>query len=380
MTIQIDAGAPSTQLSVSGTAGNNGWYRSAVQVVLTGADSQAGVANTFYNVDGGSTQTYAGPFTISGESQHQVSFWSVDTVGNNEIHQTAVAKIDLTGATTQNAVSGPVGNSTYFKGPVQFSLTGADNLSGVAATYYRVDGGPTQTYTGPFTVSGDGTHPVDFWSVDNAGNNPGWATVIIRIDASAPLTLATPSGTAGTNGWYRSSVQVSLSASDSLSGVANRYYKIDGGTTTTYSTPFTISANGPHTVTFWSTDLATNTELARSLAVNIDTSTPNLTANASPSAGQKKSTPLSVTISGRVTDTTSGVNLASATYSVLDEYGVTQPSGSVTLQANGNYSFTLSLPATRNGGDTNGHLYTITIRAEDQAGNASTGSTTVKIQ
>jgi hypothetical protein len=276
-------------------------------------------------------------------------------------------------------VSGPAGGNGYLKGAAQVTLTASDNLSGVTAKYYRIDGGATQTYAATFSVSGDGNHAVDYWSVDGAGNVGGVSTVLVKIDTSAPLTLATPSGTAGTNSWYRSSVLVSLSASDSLSGVANRFYRIDGGTTKTYSTPFTISTVGPHTVTFWSTDLATNTEPVRSLTVNIDTTTPSVTASANPPTAVKKSTPLSVTISGHVTDASSGVKPNSTTYSVLDEYGITQPSGSVTLQGNGNYSFNLSLPATKNTGDTNGHLYTITIRGEDQAGNVSTAATTVKI-
>lgn len=381
LTVQIDVSAPSTQLSASGTAGTNGWYRSTVQVSLTGTDSEAGVASTYFSVDGGPTQTYTSLFAVNGDGQHQVSFWSVDWVGNSASPQTAVIKIDQTAPATQNSVSAPAGGNGYFNGAAQVTLTASDSLSGVVNKYYRVDGGATLTYAAAFTISGDGNHAVDFWSVDGAGNSAGAATVMIRIDASAPLTLATPSGTAGTNGWYRSSsVQVSLSASDNLSGVANRFYKIDGGTTNTYSAAFTVTGAGAHTVTFWSTDLATNTEPVRSMAVNIDTSTPGVTASANPSSASKKNTPLSVTISGRVTDTTSGVNLAAATYSVLDEYGVTQPSGSVTLQSNGNYSFNLSLPATRNGGDSNGHLYTITIRAEDQAGNSSVASTTVKIQ
>jgi hypothetical protein len=71
--------------------------------------------------------------------------------------------------------------------------------------------------------------------------------------------------------------------------------------------------------------------------------------------------------------------IGSATYSVFDEYGVTQPSGSITVQANGNYSFTLSLPATKNGADKDGHLYTIRVTGFDQAGNSATATSTLRI-
>ena len=64
---------------------------------------------------------------------------------------------------------------------------------------------------------------------------------------------------------------------------------------------------------------------------------------------------------------------------VIDEYGVTQPNGAVTLQANGSYSFTLTLPATKNGSDKDGHLYTIVVTGVDQAGNTATATTTLRI-
>jgi len=335
------------------------------------------LANTFYSLDGGPTQTYASAFTISSEGQHQLSFWSVDHLSNSDTHQTVTIKIDQTGPTTQNAVSGPSGGGNYFLGAVQFSLTATDNLSGVAAIYYRIDGGATQTYTSAFTLSVDGTHAVDYWGVDAAGNSQNPATATIRIDSTAPLTNATPSGAAGTNGWFLGPVQVLVSAADNASGVQGSSYKIDGGVTLTYSTPFSISTAGTHAINFWSIDIAGNTEVQRLLSLKIDNIAPTVTVAASPTQAGHGNKPLTATISGHVTDTISGVG--PVTYSVLDEYGITQPSGPVTVQANGNYSFTLSLPATRNPGDNNGHLYTITIRATDQAGNVSTASATVKI-
>ena len=98
-----------------------------------------------------------------------------------------------------------------------------------------------------------------------------------------------------------------------------------------------------------------------SLAVNIDSTLPGVTCNVSPSTAAKSSNPVTITVTGHATDTVSGVSITGgATYSVVDEYGVTQPSGPITLQSNGNYSFTLTLPATKNVGDSS-HVYTITV-------------------
>jgi hypothetical protein len=202
---------------------------------------------------------------------------------------------------------------------------------------------------------------------------------MIRIDATAPLTQATATGPAGTNGWYRSAAQVALTASDNLSGMANSYYKVDGGVTQTYLGAFMVSSEGAHTVAFWSMDKANNTETQRSLPVWVDSSAPSINVAASPSSAAKRNTALSVTVSGRITDTPSGVQPNSATYSVVDEYGLNQPGGALVLLADGSYTFKLSLPATRQNKDADGHKYTITIRATDQAGNAGAASTVVTI-
>ncbi len=378
VTVRVDSAAPTTQITTGGT-GANGWYRGPVQVALSASDPESGVGFTMYRVDGGQTQIYGGPFTITGEGQHEVLYYSNDKLSHFEAQQSATIRIDSTLPAAQSSVSGIVGGNGYYKGPVQFTITASDSRSGVASTFYRINGGPTQVYVAPFTISVDGNYSVDFWCVDVAGNVSGGGTSSFKIDISAPLTQATGSGTAGTNGWYRSAVLVSLAAADNLSGVQTTYYKVDGGTTRTYTAAFSVSGNGSHTVNFWSVDKATNTETTRSLAVNIDSNTPSVTANVSPSSVNKSSNPVTITVSGKATDTVSGVAITGgATFSVVDEYGVAQPSGPITLQSNGNYSFTLSLPATKNTGD-NYHLYTITVVGTDRAGNTSSASDTLRI-
>ncbi|HEX7333238.1 MAG TPA: PQQ-binding-like beta-propeller repeat protein [Pyrinomonadaceae bacterium] len=379
LTVRVDSEAPTTQITTGGT-GANGWYRGPVQVGLTATDPEVGVSFTFYRVDGGLTTIYGGaPFTVSGEGQHTVLYWSNDKLNHTEAEKNATIRIDSTLPTVQNSFSGPVGGNGYYKGPVQFTMTASDNLSGVANIFYRVNGGVPQAYSSPFTIGVDGNHSVEYWSVDVAGNVSAVGNAFVMIDVSAPLTQATGSGTAGTNGWYRSAVHVSLAATDNLSGVQTTFYKVDGGTTRTYTTPFSVSGNGSHTVNFWSVDKATNTETMGSLAVNIDSNQPGVTCNVSPATAAKSSNPVTITVTGHATDTVSGVSLTDgATFSVVDEYGVTQPSGPITLQSNGNYSFTLTLPATKNVGDS-AHVYTITVRGTDRAGNTNTASDTLKI-
>ena len=84
-----------------------------------------------------------------------------------------------------------------------------------------------------------------------------------------------------------------------------------------------------------------------------------------------------VTITGTVMDIGSGVNPSTVAYVVTDEYQQVQPKGSVALREDGSYSFTIQLQASRNGNDRDGRQYTITVSAQDYAGNKGSAPTGV---
>jgi hypothetical protein len=62
---------------------------------------------------------------------------------------------------------------------------------------------------------------------------------------------------------------------------------------------------------------------------------------------------------------------------VTDEYGSVQPSGPVTVKADGTYVFMIQLQASRNDNDRDGRQYTITVRAVDDEGNKGSAATSV---
>ena len=147
--------------------------------------------------------------------------------------------------------------------------------SGVAATYYTVDGGPQQTYSGAFAVSGSGRHPVTYWSVDNAGNAEAAHTGWVNIDLVAP--------TVGDNAdalWHNSDVTVQLNPADlGGSGLAGTQYRQQGSTTwvATAGDAFTVPApagggnDGAHAYEYRALDNVGNASATGSCTVRIDT-------------------------------------------------------------------------------------------------------------
>jgi hypothetical protein len=147
-----------------------------------------GVGTTFYRVDGGPVQT-GRRVVVSGAGAHILEFWSVDQAGNAEIPHTTGFTItaDTTPpVTTSNAQATYTGNANITLFPSD------DSSAGVKATYYQLDGGPTQTGTSVFVprVGSDAQpHTLTFWSEDYSGNVEAPNTVNFTIVGQGTIRL-----------------------------------------------------------------------------------------------------------------------------------------------------------------------------------------------
>ncbi len=134
-------------------------------------------------------------------------------------------------------------------------------------------------------------------------------------DALAPISTSTISGVFGQDGFYRSDVSVSLSSVDPIivgregetSGVLETKYNLDNQGFKTYdsTTPILVSAEGSHTLVFFSTDKAGNDEPEQTLNLTIDKSAPTVSLS-SPTAGEYVRGTL-LTLLATSTDDLSGV-------------------------------------------------------------------------
>ena len=268
--VRIDKVAPETTATLSGTEGENGWYTSDVIVTLSATDDGSGVKETKYRIDDGPWKTYSLPFTVTGSTVH---YYSEDNAGNAEVEKSIQVKIDKVAPETTTTLSGTEGENGWYVSDVTVTLSATDDGSGISETKYRIDDGIWRTYSLPFTLTGSTVH---YYSEDNAGNTEAEKSMEVRIDKVAPETTATLSGTEGENGWYISDVTVTLSATDSLSGVKETKYKVISGSWETYSKPFAVSdSTNRATVYYLSEDNAGNTEAVKSQQMKIDKTAPS---------------------------------------------------------------------------------------------------------
>jgi len=150
---------------------------------------------------------------------------------------------DTSAPTSSASRSCTLGTDPWCKSNASVTLSASDNWVGVAGTYYRIDGGSWQTYSGAFAVNGEGVHTVEYYSKDRVNNQEAVKSLPVKIDWTPPTTSASVACSQwGDNGWCKATdATVTLSASDSgSSGLppASTYYRVDGGSWQTYASPF----------------------------------------------------------------------------------------------------------------------------------------------
>ena len=259
---------------------------------------------------------------------------------------------DLVAPITTMVLSGSTGIPGWYSSPVTVVLSAVDNDQGRGVEYieYSVNGGPFDRYTAPFTVSAPGTTQISARARDWAGNveNPP-RSASVTIDATAPTIGFALSGTAGSDGWFRSSVSVSLSAADPPpgTGVVSTEYRIGSGVFQRYTSPILVSAAGITQVTARATDANGNVATS-TREVKIDSTAPHtmISVAGTPGLNGWYVSPLTVTLTGF--DNASGVAADGMAYRIND--GPFQP-----------YTAPFVVAA--------GGILQITARATDRAGN-----------
>ncbi|TMA01627.1 MAG: YncE family protein [Methanobacteriota archaeon] len=177
--------------------------------------------------------------------------------------------------------------------------------------------------TAPYGVGYDSANRYVY--VANFGSST--VSVISPPPPSPPVVTASAAGDQGTNGWFTSPATLTLTATDTGSGVRVITYSVAGGPWQNYAAPLTFS-DGTYVVNYTATDWAGNTADVNTLVLRVDSVPPRIDAFESGTVGANGWFTSLTIVSLNASDNGSGVQRLSYR---LDDEATEDYSGPITL-------------------------------------------------
>ncbi|WP_370666097.1 family 16 glycoside hydrolase [Streptomyces sp. IBSBF 2507] len=270
---------------------------------------------------------------------------------------------DTTAPATSAEVGGTQNADGAYVGSATVSIAATDEGgSGVERIEYAIGAdGAWQPYTTPVVVDQVGEHVVRYRAFDKAGNAAEEKSVTFAVaapdtdDTTAPETSATVSGEKNADGAYIDMATVTVTASDTGSGVNTIEYAVGDGAWTAYTAPVMVHEVGEHTVRYRATDKAGNVAAEKSVAFTVAAAPPQDTTP--PVTG--------ATVDGTKNSDGAYVGSAKVTVNAADEGGSGVAGVEYSLDGGPYLAYTDPVVVDRVG------RHTVAYRASDKAGNTS---------
>ncbi|MFJ8449698.1 OmpL47-type beta-barrel domain-containing protein [[Kitasatospora] papulosa] len=269
---------------------------------------------------------------------------------------------DTTAPETSAAVDGDRNAAGAYIGQATVTVAATDAGSGVDTVEYAVGAdGAWQPYTAPVVVNEVGPHSIRYRATDKAGNAAAEKKADFAVaapptdDGTAPETSATVSGEKDDAGAYLGMATVTVTASDTGSGVNTIEYAIGAdGAWQPYTAPVMVHEAGTHSVRYRATDRSGNVAAEKSVDFTV----------AEPPSQDRTPPETAVVVSGDKNSDGAFITSAKATVTATDaDSGVDK----VEYSLDGGPYLAYSAPVVV---DRVGH-HTFAHRATDKAGNTS---------
>ena len=215
--IKVDSQSPALSHQVQGTLGENSWYTSDIQVEVTQVDPapSSGIQSFQTSLDGANWADYSAPLNFS-EGTYVLQMRVVDNADHQDLDGIPL-NVDTTPPSIDATLSGTLGSNNIYISPVEAAVSVSDNLSGIAATEYSLNGSAWEPYTSQLTLAG-GVYALQFRTKDTAGLVSTTQVYDFSVDTHGP-NIKLPSR------WYIWETG-DLFVKDDGSGIASVSYEI----------------------------------------------------------------------------------------------------------------------------------------------------------
>ncbi len=304
-TVSLDRTSPTITTTVEGQPLAPGWYRADATLVATATDTLSGLATFDYRYADGVWQPHTEPLTMP-VGRRFLHLRARDQAGN-ETMATLTLGVDNQPPTTTLQLAPQPNAAGWHNQPLTVTLIATDTSSGLFQTQYQWQNANSPTiYQQPIHLAQEGITTLTWFSIDRTLNQEAPQTHTLRLDWRPPLITYTIAGDSVAPGWYRSAVQVTITPTDTLAGVAQVDYALGDGPWQPYTTTLTLSHGAQQALHIRARDRADNERTVTTAAFGIDRQPPRstiaLTGVAAPSGWYR--TPVTVTLT--TTDTASG--------------------------------------------------------------------------
>ncbi|MFF8946739.1 OmpL47-type beta-barrel domain-containing protein [Streptomyces sp. NPDC014864] len=270
---------------------------------------------------------------------------------------------DTTPPETSASVEGTRNAQGEYVGSASVTVSATDTGgSGVDRVQYLLDAGDAWLpYTAPLVVDRSGAHTVRYRAVDKAGNVSAEKSVDFTVvappsgDTTPPETSATVGGRRDADGAYVDMATVTVSASDTGSGVDTIEYAVDSATWQPYTAPVMVHQTGSHSVRYRATDKAGNVSVEKSVDFTV----------VAPPAQDTTPPVTGAAVDGTRNSDGAYVGSAKVTVSATDEGGSGVAAVEYSLDGGPYLGYTGPVVVDRAG------AHTVAYRARDAAGNTS---------
>jgi uncharacterized protein (DUF2147 family) len=238
------------------------YFGEKLQVKFDTYDATSGIENTYISINNKPYSKLTDPIDLNEEMLYTIQYYSVDNVGNVENPKRIYIKLDLTKPTTELTVEPDLYND-IISPRSKIKLEANDENSKVNKTVFSINGGTFYNYQKPIVISGlsEGEHTIEYYSLDNAGNEENKKTYTFYLDKTAPIIVDELLGnTFIANGREYSSgrSKIKLTAMDNKAGVKEIRYSINNGEFVEYTKPFYLSKSGQLKIQAFVTDNVNN--------------------------------------------------------------------------------------------------------------------------
>ncbi|MFJ4814816.1 OmpL47-type beta-barrel domain-containing protein [Streptomyces sp. NPDC088801] len=294
--------------------------------------------------------------TIPGHGQMQGILTVTEGTGEDTTAPEASAHV----SGTQNAQGEYVGSASVALHATDEGGSGVDRIE-----YATGDAGAWQPYTAPVVVDQVGSHEIRYRAFDKSGNVSAEKSTVFTVvapqsdDTTAPETSATVSGERDAGGAYIDMATVTVSASDTGSGVNTIEYAVGSGAWQPYTGPVMVHQAGEHSVRYRATDKAGNVAAEKSVRFTVVAAPPQDTTP--PVTG--------VTVEGTRNSAGAYVNSARVTVTATDAHGSGVERIEYSLDGGPYLAYTAPVVVDRAG------AHTVAYRATDKAGNTAAART-----